>query len=279
MNGNSLVVVKVGGGEGIDLEAVCADVAAWVTKGRRFLLVHGGSHATNEAATALGHPPRFITSPSGFTSRLTDRRTLEIMEMVYCGQINKGIVERLQGAGVNAIGLCGLDGGLWRGPRKQTVRALVGENGRSRLIRDNLTGKVEAVNISLLHSLLDNGYLPVLTAPALSYRGEAINVDGDRAAAATAVALAATHLLILSNVPGLLRHFPDETSLIPAVAAHELETVGQRYAQGRMHIKLLAAREALAGGVGQVTLGDARSRQPLTRTLAGQGTVIQGERV
>jgi [amino group carrier protein]-L-2-aminoadipate 6-kinase len=276
---SGLIVVKVGGGEGIDLEAVCADVAEWVAQGRRLVLVHGGSHTANQVATALGHPPQFITSPSGFTSRLTDRRTMEIFEMVYCGQLNKGIVERLQAAGVNAVGLSGLDGGLWRGPRKQAVRALVGNGNRSRLIRDNLTGKVETVNTALLHTLLDNGYLPVLTPPALSYQGEAINVDGDRAAAATAVALGAGHLLILSNVPGLLRRFPDETSLIPAVTAQELESIWQQVAQGRMRIKLLAAQEALSGGVGQVIIGDARRSRPLTRALAGEGTLFGRELV
>jgi acetylglutamate/LysW-gamma-L-alpha-aminoadipate kinase len=76
------------------------------------VIVHGGSHRTNEVAAALGHPPRFVTSPSGYTSRFTDRATLEIFEMVYCGQVNKGLVERLQRRGVNAVGLSGIDGGL-----------------------------------------------------------------------------------------------------------------------------------------------------------------------
>ncbi|MCA9283530.1 MAG: [LysW]-aminoadipate kinase, partial [Phycisphaerales bacterium] len=152
------LVIKVGGSEGIDLDAVAADVASLVQSGRRLVLIHGGSALTNEVATALGHPPQFVTSPSGYTSRRTDRRTLEIFEMVYCGQVNKGVVERLQRHGVNAVGLSGLDGRIWSGTRKEAIRAV--ENGRQYIIRDDYTGTVEHVNTDLLTMLLDAGYLP-----------------------------------------------------------------------------------------------------------------------
>lgn len=267
-----MIVIKVGGSEGIDYDAVCADVAALVRSGQRLVLVHGGSHLTNEVATALGHPPQFVTSPSGYSSRLTDRRTLEIFEMVYCGQMNKGLVERLQKLGVNAVGLSGIDGRLWQGSRKSVIQVV--ENGRRRVIRDNYTGKVEQVNAMLLHNLLDAGFVPVLTPPAISYEGEAINVDGDRAAAITAVSLAATDLLILSNVPGVLQNFPDESSLIGQIARSDIDHIAQTYAQGRMRIKLLGAQEALDGGVQRVVLGDARGERPILRAIAGTGTVI-----
>ena len=268
-----MLVIKVGGSEGIDYEAVCEDLAKLVRAGRRIVLVHGGSFRMNEVAAALGHPPHFVTSPSGYTSRYTDRATLKIFEMVYCGEMNKGLVESLQQFDVNAIGLSGIDGRLWEGPRKQAIRAVA--NGRTRIIRDNLTGKVERVNTALLNALLDGGYVPVLTPPAISYDGEAINVDGDRAAAATAVALRATDLLILSNVPGVLRDFPDEASLIPDIAAADIDHVSHTYGAGRMRIKLLGAGEALAGGVARVVLGDARGDRPLQRALAGEGTVLR----
>jgi [amino group carrier protein]-L-2-aminoadipate 6-kinase len=220
----------------------------------------------------LGHPPRFITSPSGYTSRLTDRRTLEIFQMVYCGQMNKGLVEQLQARGVNAVGLSGLDGRIWQGRRKKAVRAVV--DGRTVVVRDNYTGTVETVNTDLLNQLLDGGYVPVLTPPALSLEGEAINVDGDRAAAATAVALRASDLLILSNVPGVLRDFPDESSLIPHIDLADIDAVSRNYAEGRMRIKLLGAQEALTGGVERVVLGDARGQRPILRALDGAGTGV-----
>lgn len=270
----SVIVIKVGGGEGIDLDGVAAGIAALQGAGRRLLLVHGGSHLTNELAAALGHEAQFIRSPSGYESRYSDRRTMEIFKMVYCGRVNKELVERLQARGVNAVGLSGLDGGLWQGPRKESIRQLL-PDGRQRLVRDSLTGRVERVNVGLLSLLLEAGYLPVLTPPALSDDGQAINVDGDRAAAATAVAMGAGDLLILSNVRGVLADFPHEESLISCIHEEELPRIRREAAQGRMRIKLLAAEEALAGGVARVVIGDARGARAVERAWAGEGTVIR----
>lgn len=269
------IVVKVGGSEGIDLDAVCDDVAHLVQQGRRLVLVHGGSGRTNRVAEALGHPPRFLTSPSGFTSRHTDRETLEIFQMVYCGAVNKGIVERLQARGVNAVGLSGMDARIWEGRRKKAIRA-IDDEGRVTMVRDSYTGTVDSVNTGLLDALLDRGHLPVLTPPAISVDHEAINVDGDRAAARTAVALGARRLLLLSNVPGLLARFPDEASLVDSLGRSEIEAAIET-AQGRMRIKLLAAAEALEDGVEEVVIGDARHEQPVLRALAGAGTRLRAE--
>ena len=271
----SLLVVKVGGSAGIDYAAVADDIAQLIQQGRKIVLIHGGSSMTNDVATALGHPPEFITSPSGYTSRYTDRRTMEIFQMVYCGQMNKGIVELLQQRSINAVGLSGMDGRIWEGERKPILHAAL-PNGRKRIIRDNLTGTVDKVNVGLLRLLLAEGFLPVLTPPAISYGGEAINVDGDRAAGQTAIALQATDLIILSNIPGVLANFPDESSLVRHIARKELESSAEKYAQGRMKIKLLGSAEALDGGVRRVILGDARIANPITQALAGQGTVIEG---
>lgn len=266
-----MIVVKVGGSSGIDYDAVCADLAARWKAGERLILVHGGSGETNRVAEALGHPPKFVTSPSGYTSRFTDRATLEIFEMVYCGKMNKGIVERLQRLGVNAVGLSGLDGRIFEGRHKDSVRSV--EGGKVKVLRGDHTGTVEKVNTGLIELLLGAGYLPVLTPPAASYEGVAINVDGDRAAAALAVALKAEALLLLSNVPGLLRAYPDESSLIREIPAGDVEAYLD-FAQDRMKKKVLGAAEAVAGGVGRVVFGDARAGEPVSAALAGQGTVV-----
>ncbi|MBB6099092.1 acetylglutamate/LysW-gamma-L-alpha-aminoadipate kinase [Deinobacterium chartae] len=266
-----MIVVKVGGSLGIDYDALCADIAELWKAGQRLVLVHGGSAETNRIAEALGHPPRFVTSPSGYTSRFTDRETLEIFEMVYCGKMNKGIVERLQRHGVNALGLSGLDGRILEGKHKDSVRSV--ENGKVKVLRGDHTGTVERVNTDLLELLLSSGYLPVLTPPAASFEGVAINVDGDRAAAAVATALRAEALLLLSNVPGLLRDFPDESSLIAHIPASDVES-GLEFAQDRMKKKVLGAAEAVAGGVGRVVFGDARIASPVRAALAGRGTVV-----
>ena len=267
-----MMVIKIGGAKGIDYNLVAEDIAHYVNQNAPMVVIHGGSALTNEVATALGHTPEFVTSVSGYQSRRTDRRTLEIFEMVYCGQVNKGLVERLQKRGVNAVGLSGLDGRLWEGKRKKMIKVRV-EDGRRRVIRDDYTGRVEKVNTALLTSLIEGGYLPVLTPPAISYDSEAINVDGDRAAALTASALDAERLIMLSNVPGLLQDVQDESSLISDIPANRLDDY-MSLAKHRMKKKIMGAQEALQGGVSQVIFASGCIPQPIQNAIAGHGTVI-----
>ena len=266
-----MIVVKIGGGEGIDFNSIASDVQALRKTGQDMVIIHGGSHQTNVVAEQLGHPPQFVTSPSGHTSRRTDRKTMEIFQMVYCGMMNKQLVEILQAREINALGLSGMDGRLWQGKRKGAIRII--ENGKTRILRDDFTGKVEQVNTGLILNLLDNGYLPVLTPPAISYQGEPINVDGDRAAGITATALKADSLVILSNIPGLLKNPDDPGSLIPVVNDENFQEM-ESYAKGRMKKKIMGARDALEGGVGNVTIADARVSNPIISALEGRGTVF-----
>jgi acetylglutamate/LysW-gamma-L-alpha-aminoadipate kinase len=266
-----MIVLKIGGTTGINYDFIADDIATLAKEGQPLIVIHGGSALTNQVAEQLGHPPQFVTSVSGFTSRRTDRRTLEIFEMVYCGQMNKRLVEKLQTRGVNAVGLSGLDGRIWEGPRKGAIKVI--QNGRKRVIRDDFTGKVERVNTALLQTLLDAGTLPVLTPPAASYDGEAINVDGDRAAAATAAAFQAEALIILSNVPGLLEKFPDESSLIRHIPPARIDQF-MSVAEDRMKKKVMGAQEALAQGISRIVFADGRVEQPVRRAMAGEGTVI-----
>jgi len=272
----SIIVIKVGGGEGIDPTALVPEIAELVRAGERIVLVHGGSHETNQLAEALGHPTQTITSPGGHQSRRTDRRTLEIFEMVYCGRVNKGLVESLRRAGVDAVGLSGIDAGIWIGSRKDAIRAV--EDGRTVIIRDDLSGKVESVDAAFLNMLIDAGRVLVLTPPAITPDGIAINVDADRAAAATAGALGADELLLLSNVPGLLRDPSDRASLIETVDQDTLDTA-RAAAKGRMKNKVLAAEEALNAGVARVVISSAAGESPIAAARTGVGTVFaQGVR-
>lgn len=265
------VVIKVGGGEGIDPTALSNEIAELVSSGIRVVLVHGGSHETNMLAQALGHPTQTITSPSGNQSRRTDEHTLDIFKMVYCGKVNKAVVQSLRQVGVDAIGLSGIDAGIWMGTRKSAIRAV--EDGRTRIIRDDLSGKVDTVDAEFLNMLLAAGRVPVLTPPAITPDGIAINVDADRAAAATAKALGADELLLLSNVPGVLRDFTDPDSLIETVTSDTLAQANDA-AKGRMKNKVLAAQEAIAGGVHRVTIGSASGENPIQRARSGAGTTF-----
>ncbi|MGB9674386.1 MAG: [LysW]-aminoadipate kinase [Anaerolineales bacterium] len=268
---DSLMVVKLGGTEGVDFSAICQDVVKLRQEGKNLVLVHGGSSEANTLGEALNYPARFITSPSGYTSRYTDRKTLEIFTMAVNGKVNSFLVERLQSLGVNAIGLCGADGRLLSADRKETVVSL--ENGRKRLIHDDYSGKINSVNVDLLLSLVKAGYTPVIAPLAISAKGELVNVDGDRAAAVIASALQAEMLLLLTAAPGLLRSFPDPQSLIPKLS---LSTISQALeaAQGRMKKKVLGAQEALEGGVQVVIISDGRNAAPIQSALQGAGTWI-----
>lgn len=265
------LIIKAGGGAGVDIEAVCRDVAALAAAGRPVVLVHGASAAADALALRAGVPVRTLTSPSGHVSRYTDPETLEIYVAAAAGQVNKRITALLQGLGCNAVGLSGVDGRLLLAERKDAVRTV--EAGRQRIVRDDYTGKLTAVNGDLLRLLLHAGYTPVLAPLALGKEAERLNVDGDRAAALVAASLHALTLVILSNVPGLLASFPDEASLVRHVPRDRLDWA-ESLAQGRMKRKVLAAREALAGGVSTVILADSRLPQPVQAALAGGGTWV-----
>jgi acetylglutamate/LysW-gamma-L-alpha-aminoadipate kinase len=268
----TITVVKLGGTVGVDFSAACADAAELLKQGRKLVFVHGGSAEASALGEALGVPPRFITSPSGYTSRYTDRRTLEIFSMAVKGKVNTMLVEQLQMVEVNALGLSGLDGKLMQATRKDSIQSV--ENGKRKIIRGDYTGKVEGVNVGLLNTLLDNGYLPVIAPMAVSQRGEALNIDADRAAASIASALQAETLILLTAVPGLMKNFPDETTVIPQLGQSQLP-MALEAAQGRMKKKVLGAEEALKGGVRRVIIADGRIQKPISNALSGNGTVIQ----
>jgi [amino group carrier protein]-L-2-aminoadipate 6-kinase len=264
-----MLVVKLGGGAGGKMDPLLDELSVldepWV-------LVHGGSAVLDEVSQQIGHPPRFVTSPGGHTSRFTDERTVELIQMVYRGRVNNDLVHRLVLRGVQAVGLSGVDAGLMRAKRKEAVR--VEENGRRFMLRGDHTGRIEQVDASLLRLLVDGGYRPVVTLPALASTGEVVNVDADRAAAMVARALDARELVILSNVPGLLRDREDPESLVHRIDRDELEEF-ERFAEGRFRKKMLAAREALEGGVSRVVLAPSDHDRPLQAARDGQGTVIE----
>ena len=267
-----ITVVKLGGTEGVDFSAICCDSAELLKQGKQLVFVHGGSAEANSLGEMFGTPPKMITSPSGYTSRYTDRKTLEIFLMAVNGKINSLLTEQLQMLGVNAFGLCGMDGRLIQARRKDSIQII--ENGKRKIIRDDYTGRIERVDISLLYLLLNRGYLPVIAPVAVSEKGEALNVDADRAAAMVASALKAETLLLLTAVPGLMKNFPDESTLIWQLPQSQLSAASES-AQGRMKKKILGAEEALQGGVSRVIIADGRIQNPISNALSGNGTVIE----
>jgi len=267
------LVIKIGGAAGTVTENIIHEIAQLVAEGQRLVLLHGGSDLTNTLSQRLGHPVRTITSPSGMVSRYTDRETLRIYAMAVAGQINTELVALLQQQGVNALGLSGVDGRLLQARRKSFVRSMTTE-GRVQILHDDYTGQIEQVNEALLRQLIDAGYTPVIAPLALSREGEPLNIDGDRAAAAVAVALQADALVMLTNVPGLLTDPENNATLISTIPADQLAEY-MNYAQGRMRKKILGAQEALQGGVPRVYIGSVS----LQKVLNGSGTLIESTQI
>jgi len=267
-----MILVKAGGGRDLNWDGLCADIAG-LRAAEPLVLVHGASTLRDEIAARLAVPVRTVVSPSGISSVYTDHEAIEVFLMAYAGLANKRLVARLLSHGVPAVGLSGVDGRLWEAAAKKDIPVL--ENGRTKLLRGNLTGRVEKVNAGLLRLLVDNGYVPVVCAPAISYEGEIVNTDNDLAAAVMAGALGITKMVYLFEAAGLLREAGRDDTRIPRVGREGLDEV-MPFAQGRMKKKIMGVRKALELGVEAVYFGDGRIAQPLRSALAGNGTVLGG---
>lgn len=266
-----LNVLKIGGGAGVDQPRALENLAERVQRGERWVLVHGASDAANHLAEQVGYPAQTLLSASGHSSRYTDPRTLEIF-CAAAASVNQTFTAQLRAYGVNAVGLASPN--VIRARRKTAIRAV--RDGRQVIIRDDYSGSITGVNAGLLDHLLAAGILPVVTPLALGEEYERLNVDGDLAAAQIAHALSADTLVMLSNVPGLLRDVCDSQSLIDTLP---LNALGQyeHFALGRMKKKLLAAQIAQAN---RTIIADSRIDSPLDAALAGGGThIVQIERL
>jgi acetylglutamate/LysW-gamma-L-alpha-aminoadipate kinase len=261
-------VVKVGGAAGNALDPVLDELASRPD----FVLVHGGSDDVDRLGAALGRPPEYYTSPSGVVSRKSTPAHLEVVVLALAGAVQTRLVAGFAARGRTAVGLSGLDGGLLRAHRKQGARAIV--DGRVLRVEDDRAGTLDSVDPTVLRLLLGAGLVPVVGPPAADAHGELLNVDADRVAAAVAVALGAESLVLLTNVTGLRRDPEDPSSVIPHVPRAEVASV-LACAGGRMKKKVMAAQEALAGGVGSVVIASSQGKDPVARALAGSGTVFR----
>ncbi|MEK7097150.1 MAG: [LysW]-aminoadipate kinase [Patescibacteria group bacterium] len=266
-----MILIKIGGGKQINLDYICQDIKKLVDDGEKIILVHGASVTRDEIAEKIGAPTKTITSPTGITSVYTDKTAIDVFLMAYPGLVNKTIVAQFQSYGINAIGLSGIDGQLWKGKRKTAVYAKDGE--KTKLITDNMTGKVTKINTKLINLLLNNKYLPVICPPALSEDNKIINTDNDWAVAVMAGALKIKKMIVLFEAPGLLKSFGDESSLIKKVDKNQLTTY-MEFAQGRMKKKLLGAQEAFRQGLKTLYWSDGRIKNPVINALNGKGTII-----
>ena len=265
------VVAKIGGARAVDPAGALADVASLVADGERVVVVHGGSTAVDDILEELGETPEYVETPSGVVGRFTDERTIEVFEMVLPGKLNTDLVAGLQAEGVNAVGLSGVDGALFSGPRKSVIRVV--ESGKKKIRRGDFSGTIEDVNADLLTTLLDGGYTPVVTVPMLADGTTPVNADADRAAAAVAGALDG-RLVSLTDVPGVLADPGDGSTLIGQASTESDLADVKDAASGFMTRKVMAAIEALERGGEEVVVADANADNPITAALDGAGTRV-----
>ncbi len=252
-------------------EALIGDVAT-LAPAHQIMIVHGGGDVVTQYATRLGKEQRFVVSPEGIRSRYTDRETAEIYQMVMSGLLAKRLVSSLDKAGLKGISLAGADGLLLQGKRK-TKLVIMDDRGRKVAIEGGYTGKVVGVNSSLLETLLSQGYIPVISPVAAGESAEPLNVDGDRAASSVATGVKADSVVFLTNVDGLELDESLIPHLTPAEASAKLPKIGFG-----MQKKVMAAVEAVEGGVKEALICSGKRDGPLTKALAHDNcTVISNQ--
>ncbi|MEU8197118.1 [LysW]-aminoadipate kinase [Microbispora amethystogenes] len=270
-------MIKVGGSLGADMSRACADIRALVDRGDSVVVVHGGGAEADRLADELGRPKRYLTASGGRRSRYTDAAALDVLVLGMLGRLKPPLVTELLRLGVRAVGLSGADGGMVTARRTPPANVVV--DGVRRVVRDDLSGRISAVDAHLPRTLLAAGYVPVISPPAYDPEADPesgaglLNVDADRFAARLAVALEADWLVILSNVPGLLRDPGDPGSLVAEIPCEDLAGYLD-LAGGRMKVKLRTAGEACLAGVPHVVLGDGRGPSPVLAARAGAGTTL-----
>lgn len=263
-----MLLIKIGGGESINLEAVIADLA---TLDEPFMIVHGANVLRDRLTEKLGMKKTILTSVSGYSSVYSDQDAIDVIMMSYAGLRNKRIVELCQRSDINAVGLTGLDGRIVQGERNKGIR--VRENGKT-LIKRDFSGKPRSINAELLRLLIDNHYCPVMTIPIADENGFAINSENDDIVVKIANALEIDTVIQLIEAPGFLDDPQDESSLVERMNLAEL-SVREAQVKGRIKRKLLALMRLCASGKTRVILTDGRGEHPVADALDGRGTHIQ----
>ena len=267
---NKTIVVKYGGNamqSGELKKAVIEDIILMSCVGIRTVLVHGGGPEIESMLKKTGKESRFVNG-----LRYTDEETMDIVQMVLCGKVNKEIAALIQKTGGRAIGLCGIDGGMLKARRMKGGDDL------------GLVGEIETVDISMLNSILSSGAIPVISSVAYGTgedEGKALNINADIAAAKIAAALGAEKLVLMTDVRGILRDVNDETSIIKSLVMAQLDDLKKEGVITRGMIpKVDCCAMALDGGVKKAHIIDGRLPHAILIELftdEGIGTMLVRE--
>ncbi len=263
-----MIVIKFGGHAMTDSEGLFAQaVQAALDIGQECVIVHGGGPQINEALDQANIPSTFL---GGF--RVTSLEAFGVVQSVLSGTVLRNVVAQLRSAGINAVGVTGRDGGLLIAKQLQElVDGTPAELG--------YVGEVVRVDTSLLTSLLASGFLPVVSPIAVSGddsdedSNTGLNVNADLAAGAIAGALGADSLIVMTDVAGIYRNWPDVNSLIGSISFNELELIKSEFSEG-MAPKVLAALNAIASGAASVRIIDGKDPQAFALALRGLGGTL-----
>ena len=263
-----MIVIKIGGSvvDGLHPSAL-ADIKA-IAENDKLVFVHGGGKEVTATATKLGKEQKFIVSPGGVRSRYTDKETADIYTMVMSGKINKAITGMLLRQGIKAVGIAGIDGGVLKAERKKKLM-IINEKGRKMMIDGGYTGKINAVDPALIHILVDNGYVPVVSPIALSEEYDFLNVDGDRAAAYVAGGVKADRVIFITNVNGLMLNEKLVTGMTLEQAKAALPKIGSG-----MEKKVLASTEAVEMGVKEAIIASGQVVKPISSAIAHNNCTV-----
>ena len=260
------VVVKYGGNAMVDetlKQQVMEDIALLWLIGVKVVLIHGGGPEISDMMKRLGKKPEFING-----LRVTDKETVDIVQMVLAGKVNKSLVTLLQMKGGHAVGVSGMDGGIIEAKIKDERLGFVGE--------------ITKVRAKPINDLLEKNYIPVVSTVASDHDGNVYNIDGDTAAAYIAGALEAERLIMMTDVAGILRDVNDPSSLITGITVNEAKTLyDEGVISGGMIPKVDCCIEAISAGVKDVTIMDGRIPHAILMELLtneGAGTMIVGDR-
>ena len=256
------IVVRYDSGavHGETVETVISDIILLSLVGIRVVVVHGGTPEINDMFTLLGRESKFIDG-----LRYTDEATMAVVQQVLCGQVNKDLVATLNRLGGKAVGLCGLDGGLFQARMLDEKYGLVGE--------------IVKVNAAPVFDALNCGYIPVVSTVAQGVDAEvSYNINADTAAAKLATALEAEKLLLLTDVRGLLRDPKDESTLIPELQLSSVPALEREgIISGGMIPKVECCVESVRSGVKSAVILDGRVEHSILIELlsdAGVGTML-----
>ena len=259
------VVVKYGGNAMVNpnlKQQVMDDVVLLWLIGVKVVLVHGGGPEISSMMDRLGKKPEFVDG-----LRVTDKETVDIVQMVLAGKVNKTLVTLLEKRGGKAIGLCGMDGNLIEAKMKNEKLGFVGD--------------VTKINIAPVCDILEKGYIPVISTLGCDADGNAYNINADTAAAHIAGALGAERFILMTDIAGILKDKDDPSTLIPEITIPEARKLKEEgIISSGMIPKVQCCVTALEAGVKNVVIMDGRVPHSILMELLtneGAGTLVKGE--